>query len=72
MHATLADENDDGHHIGNLFEYRRKHQRAKSQRLRSDHEKRDLPGQRGSHESVEEPGMRDRRRVHGEIMANMK
>src|SRR5271154_6332051 len=61
MHAALLDQSEDGHTVIDFFQYRRNHQRAKANWVRGDEEKRDLPGQPESHESIEESWMGDGR-----------
>src|SRR5271163_1003958 len=64
MHAALLHQNEDSHTVSYFFEYRRNHQRTKTNWVSRNEEKCDLPGQPESHKSIEESRMVDWRWVH--------
>src|SRR5712664_1151459 len=63
VHSSLQDEGNHRCAVTDFFEDGRNHERSIAHGVRGDENKSDLPGQRDSHESIEESRMRDRRRV---------
>ncbi len=63
VHSPLQDQEDHSGAVTEFFKHRRNHQRSIAHRVAREQEENDLPGQRRSHESVEESRVRDRWRI---------
>src|SRR5215468_9034194 len=63
MNAMLRIEDESRNEVTEFFEDADQHQRTESHRIRSNHEKHKLPGERDSRESIVEKWMRDGRRI---------